>query len=165
MTIEAPPFERPTVDEVAALLRARTKDLDGVEVGTFNDNTRPTGTEAESIIDMAMDEISGITGRHAGACSNLAHTMATIRAAMWIEVSYWPEQVPTGRSVYQALADQYAPMVESLRACVEGDVPGDGETKAGYRFGVLDVHGWTASPYYDAPEVPPPPPPEQAATS
>jgi hypothetical protein len=33
---------------------------------------------------------------------------------------------------------------------------GDGTTHAGYRFGVLDVHGWTASPYYGAPEVPAP---------
>jgi hypothetical protein len=40
-------------------------------------------------------------------------------------------------------------------ACAEGNVPDDGGedgTNRGYRFGVLDVHGWTASPYYAAPD-------------
>jgi hypothetical protein len=32
----------PSVLDVAALLRARTKDSTGHEVGTFNDYTRPT---------------------------------------------------------------------------------------------------------------------------
>jgi hypothetical protein len=32
----------PSVLDVAALMRARTKDSNGIEVGTFNDDTRPT---------------------------------------------------------------------------------------------------------------------------
>jgi hypothetical protein len=35
----------PSVLDVAALLRARTKDVNGVEVGTFTDDTRPTSSQ------------------------------------------------------------------------------------------------------------------------
>ena len=35
----------PSVADVAALLRGRTKDSNGVEVGTFNDDTRPTSSQ------------------------------------------------------------------------------------------------------------------------
>lgn len=157
MTVEPPAFPTPTVDDVAALLRARTKDLDGREVGTFNANTRPTDTEAQRIIDMACAEVAGISGDVGARCEPLASSLATIRAAMWIEISHWPEQIPTGRSVYQALADQYTAGLADLRTCAEGNLPDGGGTDsvAGYRFGVLDVHGWTASPYYGAPVVPP----------
>ena len=35
----------PSVADVGALLRVRTKDINGEEVGTFNDDTRPTSAQ------------------------------------------------------------------------------------------------------------------------
>lgn len=43
MSMEPYPIDiTPSVANVAALLRARTKDVNGDEIGTFNDDTRPT---------------------------------------------------------------------------------------------------------------------------
>jgi len=82
-----------------------------------------------------------------------------VRAAMWVELSYFPEQVRSDRSVYQELAEQFQRGMPALINCVEGNVPGstgDDATAIGpWRFGMLDVHGWTASPYYGSPEYPP----------
>lgn len=153
-----PDWSVPSSDDVATLLRARTKDLDGNEVGVFNDYTRPTGTEVDRIIAMAYAEIAALAGAAISAqCGGTATWLTTLRAAMWVELSYWPEQVRSDRSVYAELAEQWTQGLPLLRECVAGNLPDSGgETNAGYRFGVLDVHGWTASPYYDAPVVPEP---------
>jgi hypothetical protein len=152
--IEPLPF--PTVADVARLLRARTKDLTGTEIGTFNDNTRPTGDEVDELIKLAYAEVTGQSGTRLGdPCAGGASALIVIRAAMWVELSYFPEQVRSDRSVYQELADQYTAGVPRLIACVEGNVPGAGGeegTNASYRFGALNVHGWTASPYYGSPD-------------
>jgi hypothetical protein len=41
----------PSVADVAALLRARTKDVNGEEIGTFNDDTRPTSAQVLTLIE------------------------------------------------------------------------------------------------------------------
>lgn len=151
----------PTSDDVAALLRARTKDLDGNELGIFNANTRPTNDEVEHLITLAYAEVTAQTGATLGArCMDAARALIAIRAAAWVELSYFPEQVRSDRSVYRELADQWTAGMPALIACVEGNAPGAGEdgSTAGYRFGVLDVHGWTASPYYGVPAEPAPDP-------
>ena len=152
----APPvLVEPTIDDVAALLRARTKDLNGNELGTFTPDTRPTGTEVERLIDMAYAEVAGSVGSVVyDPCAKSATALVAVRAAMWVELSYFPEQVRSDRSVYAELATQWSDGLEALRACVAGNVPSDGgATNIGYRFGVLNVHGWTASPYYGSPDV------------
>jgi hypothetical protein len=156
-----PPLPPPTTAEVAALLHARTKDLTGNEVGDFTANTRPTDTQVVALISMAYNEVTGQTGILLGdPCASAARALITIRAAMWVEASFFPEQVRSDRSVYQELADEFTAGLPRVIACVEGNVPSAGGTEGAgtYRFGVLDVHGWTASPYYGAPAVPPPDP-------
>jgi hypothetical protein len=54
---------KPSLDEVATMLRARTVDENGNEVGTFNDTTSPTATQAEQIIDSAYDLVLLRVGR------------------------------------------------------------------------------------------------------
>lgn len=160
----AAPLELPTTADVAAILRARTKDLDGAEVGDFTDNTRPTGTEVDRLIAMAYAEVSGQVGTNLyEPCASSARTLIAVRAAMWVELSYWPEQVRSDRSAYAELEDQWTASLPALIACVEGNLPGaGGESPLGYRFGTLDVHGWTSSPYYGTVETPLPvePPPD-----
>lgn len=154
----------PTAADVAALLRARTKDLTGNELGVFTPDTRPTNTEVEHLITLAYAEVTGMSGVYlAERCADLASTLIVIRAAMWVELSYFPEQVRSDRSVYRELAEQFSLGLPNLSACVEGNLPdagGAGGTNAYFRFGTLDVHGWTASPYYGIPPDPPYPPHE-----
>jgi hypothetical protein len=156
--VDIPPLEKPTPDDVATILRARTKDLTGTELGTFTADTRPTDTEVARIIDLAYAEVTGRCGLYIGSsCAAGAKSLVVIRAAAWIELSYFPEQVRSDRSVYAELVAQFDPGVQAVMDCVAGNVPdpGDADSNATFRFGVLDVHGWTASPFYGAPEVPP----------
>jgi hypothetical protein len=149
-TPDPPPLVKPTTVDVAAILRARTKDLDGQEVGDFNANTRPTGTDVEKIIDLAYNEVTGRSGVYLGTrCASLAYALVTIRAAMWVEGSYWPEQVRSDRSIFAELAEQYTNGVTTLDTCVAGNLPGDGGTdddSMALGFGMLDVHGATSVP-------------------
>jgi hypothetical protein len=52
----------PSVADVAALLRARTKDVNGDEIGTFNDDTRPTSAQVITLIDEAVVDIQARMG-------------------------------------------------------------------------------------------------------
>jgi hypothetical protein len=95
---------RPTVDEVAALLRARTKDASGNEVGTFTDKTRPTDAEVEMLITNGCAKIASLVGWDVPADAQPEAThLAAIVAACEVETSYYPEQVRTDRSAYQQL--------------------------------------------------------------
>lgn len=149
------PWVKPTVQDVAAVLRARTKDLTGEELGDFTDDTRPTGTEVERLIDLAYAEVCGYAGTAmAERCAGFARSLVIIRAAWWIEGSYWPEQVRTNRSIYDELRQQFLDGIPALQSCVEGNLPdGDGEgTSLGY--GMLNVHGWTSVGTFEIPDPP-----------
>jgi hypothetical protein len=107
----------PTVEEVAALLRARTQDDNDKEIGTFDDSTRPTGEEVQHIIDLSEDMIYGVTGDMtnlpcpgADQVRESAHSFWILLAAMLVELSYFPEQVENNRSPY----DQYKELFDSL---------------------------------------------------
>lgn len=133
----------PTVAEVAALLRARTRDSVGNEVGTFNSSTSPTDTEATSIIASVVGSLSGALGadipdapdRDGGgdvdALRDSAKYLATLKAAMLIELSYFPEQIGTDRSPYNAYKEMYDTDLPGLLEGISeargggGDGPGD----------------------------------------
>lgn len=113
----------PTVEEVAAFIRARTKTQGGKEAGTFNpaanwtdgsgDGTRPTAEQVQTEIENALPKITGVVGADIpdapgsdpDAYRNAAERVAALRTAALIELSYWPEQVNTGRSTYPQLKE------------------------------------------------------------
>lgn len=108
----------PEVPAVAAFLRARTKTEGGEEAGTFNpaaywtDNsgrgTRPTAEQATEQIANAIGDISGIVGEDIDErFHEPAKRVVALRAALLIELSYFPEQVATGRSPYAQLKELY----------------------------------------------------------
>lgn len=114
----------PTVDDVAAILPARA------DHGTFDENTRPTDVQVEVLIDRAMDEIAGriggfdILSDHNRA---LARDLAAIRAAMGVELGYYPEQTNTDRSAYENLRELYETGLEGLI----GGIPDSDSTRKG----------------------------------
>lgn len=108
----------PTVDQVGALLRARTKDKNGVEKGTFTANTRPTRAEAYTIIQSTADDVVGKFSSVATPCQETAREAIKLKAAMEIELSYFPEQVATGRSPFEQYRELYTDSMENLEACV-----------------------------------------------
>lgn len=130
----------PALSDVGAVLRARTTDTNGAQVGSFTVNTRPTGQQVQDLIDQfAVPNVAAVTGEVPAAAWEAARSAAAINAAMYVELSYFPEQINSGRSPYPQLKEMYDQMLARLTAIVAeegGDVPGE------------DVAGPTLDPHY-----------------
>jgi hypothetical protein len=89
---------------VATLLRARTKDSNGNELGYWSEDTRPTLNEVLEYIRMACGELLLCTGAWLPPQMWLMseHVIA-LKAALLIELAYWPEQIETDQSPYLEL--------------------------------------------------------------
>jgi hypothetical protein len=123
---------RPTVDDVAALLRARTKNGSGNEVGTFDNTTRPTDIEVERLITNGVAKVASVVGYTLpDDCWEEAAHLACLVAACQIELSYWPEQVRTERSPYSMLWQQYQLDIGPFAEYVATVQPSGISTKAG----------------------------------
>src|SRR5262245_21838136 len=120
------PTWAPTVADVAALIRARTKDNNGNELGTFTTATRPTDAQAQEAIAHAVLGLGEKVGAVGTQCEPTAKLCAGYGAAAEIELSYFPEQARTDRSPYQFLVKRYEALLEGVRECVLGDIPGMG---------------------------------------
>jgi hypothetical protein len=116
----------PTPTDVARLLRARTKDSHGTELGDWSDDTRPTAEEVADLIDQAAGPVLARIGRlEDAAMADLlpaARHLVTLGAAMLVEKSYFPEQVASERSAYAAYQAEYA----DCQAALVGDGSGEG---------------------------------------
>lgn len=126
-----PTSDWPTsVAAVGSILRARTRDTQGNELGTFTADTRPTADQVLSLLNTAVGDLAAAVGADLPAAVwPQAAVVASYKAAMLVELSYFPEQVATGRSPYEQLRELYLEAMNSLKAAVVeegGDVPGDG---------------------------------------
>lgn len=97
----------PTLGEVGALLRIRTRDArTGVELGTFTENTRPTDDQVRLLIVKADSKVAARFGN--GLPETLrekTRTVTAIRAAMLVELSFFGDQIRAGRSPYTELKE------------------------------------------------------------
>lgn len=118
----------PTLEAVGSLLRARTVDTNGNELGTFTAATRPTANQVEDIIVMAVDEVAvALAGDAPERLWGAAGSLATYRAAMLVELSYFPEQVAQGgRSPYEHYERLYDIGLPRLIANLQDPTPGNG---------------------------------------
>ena len=126
----APAAYLPTITEVGALVRTRTKDPTGNELGTFTSATRPTTPEVETLIDAASDEVTTEVGTVLpDSVVVFTRALIALRAAMLVELTYFPEQVAQGRSPYDQYERMFNARMKSLCKAVEdaakGDTPGD----------------------------------------
>jgi hypothetical protein len=91
----------PTVAEVALLLRARTKDANGNDPGTFTDLTRPTGQEVTDIIQTVANELVDSVGvTDLGDRPSAARTVIALETAERIEAGYFPEELKEQQTAY-----------------------------------------------------------------
>jgi hypothetical protein len=89
-TIDATPAN------VAALLRARTKDAGGNELGTWTPETRPTLAQVDETLALAAGIVEARVGVPVDACASAFAVAVCFEAACMIEKSYFPEQVESG---------------------------------------------------------------------
>jgi hypothetical protein len=92
----------PTNTAIGALLRARTKDTAGNELGFFNNNTRPTDDEVAALARNGASHLINLVGVPIpDSMLGEAERLVALYTAMQVELSYFPEQVATGRSPYE----------------------------------------------------------------
>jgi hypothetical protein len=97
-----PDTMRPTVAQVATLLRARTRNTQGDEFGTFTADTRPTDSQVEDTISLAIHDTMNKLDTE-DIPEDMYATVQVLNAllsAMLVELSYFPDQVSTNRSAY-----------------------------------------------------------------
>jgi hypothetical protein len=115
----------PTLSEVGALLRTRTVDTAGNELGTFSSGTHPTGDEALALLNQAARDVALHVGKDVPeALIEDTKELVKYRAAMLIELSFFPEQVSAQRSPYAQYKDLYdtgLPVLVEAISDVEGD--------------------------------------------
>jgi hypothetical protein len=138
----------PLVADVGAILRARTKDSNGAELGTFTANTRPTGDQVDELIETAISDLESEVGSVPDKLQDAARRVAAIGTALLVELSFFPEQIANGRSPYDQLKELYDSRFTRLKAQID-EVNSGGEVGASdallpeYSFPELNSLGWS----------------------
>lgn len=114
------PAWAPSVQDVAALLRARTKDASGREVGDFTSETRPTDTDVERLLIFGCGDVTANVGTElAQSLWAEARALAALKTACYVEQSYWPEQVGSDRSSWTEMWQMFTYQLANLRAAAD----------------------------------------------
>lgn len=159
---------KPSVAHVGALLRTRTVDDDGNKLGTFtNDDTEPTEDQAVEVIDEAVAEMESNVGTDIPVpLIRATRAVTSLLAAMNVELSYFPEQVGTDKSPYEALERRYNSalprLIKALDDVQQGGDPGaqDDELVPLFNFDEVSLTGeMTYDPVTERWVLRDPPPP------
>lgn len=156
---------QPTVKEVATHILARTVNQYGVRLGTFTIDTTPTQAEAEQVIAITMPEIADAVGETIPEFLwDDTQVVASIKAAMQIEIAFFPEQIASNRSPYNALNVKYTAALDNLVHQVsvagtgsEGTVVAGASNTAQFAFPPafpLMSYPWPPYPYWIFPVRP-----------
>jgi hypothetical protein len=139
----------PSPDDLATLLRARTKDANGTELGKWSDETRPTETDVARLIALAASELVPVD--FTGPCTRSARSAIAYHAACLIELSYFPEQVRSDRSPYEELKVLADAARAELDVCISSGAPdsGGGAGGEGYAYHSLNIDSETTARYYE----------------
>lgn len=130
---------RPSLEQVASVIWARTKNSGGVQLGTFDDTTRPTGDQVENLIDLALSDAAASLGQDIPADLWAGVTMlVAIGTANVIQASYWPEQVGQNSTVFDYWTNWYEMGLTKMALAVRAINDGDGEGADG----IADLPMW-----------------------
>lgn len=117
--------------DVGGILRTRTKDDHGNELGTFTDSTRPTAAQVAERLGSATNDVAEAVGMEVpAALVGRARSVAALGAALEIELSFFPEQIGTGRSPYEQLKVLYDDRLRRLVTAAQSGGDEDAGTGA-----------------------------------
>jgi hypothetical protein len=121
----------PEASDVASILRARTYNDESKLEGEWSTETRPTLDQVIALIQRSYVEVAARVGQvieEESPYFDYAKNVVAIRAAMWVELSYFPEQSDEDRdTVYKELKELYAEELGNLIA----SLPDSTSTKKG----------------------------------
>jgi len=122
---------RPTLMDVGALDLARTRDANGVPLKTFTVDTIPTGDDVERLIDKSVNNLRPQIGTEIPAdLVQEAQDVAALRTAMYIELTYFANEVAQNRSPYPQYKELYDEKVPILRNAISAEEAGMDVTDA-----------------------------------
>lgn len=109
---------RPTVQEVATLIRARTVDNNGNEIGVFTNTTTPNASQVDELIDKAVEDLYPIfkstvadapvpPNSSPEAYREAVSALAAARAALLVELTHFGKEVSQGNSPYKQMYEDY----------------------------------------------------------
>lgn len=128
-----PPIDtvRPSISDIATLLRARTTNAVG-ETGAFTSSTKPTADQVDALIGVAYAFVTQRAGEDAlTRAPQLARHACALYTAMLVELSYYPEQTDEDGSAYQRFKEQFEEaMIALIGAAHEGGRTGRMESVA-----------------------------------
>jgi hypothetical protein len=134
---------RPDAADVGALLRARTRDSSGNELGTFTADTRPTNLEVDQLIDQGNDDVRAeLPETVSPQLVERVKSLMALATALRIEISYFPDQVASGRSPFEQYRTLYRDGLRAVAAAVQGNQPG----------GPTRIHSMPLATTYGIPE-------------
>jgi len=135
----------PVTADVGAILRARTVDANGNELGDFTSATRPTATEVTNLILQASRDVEAQLGTLPSSTQvqDMGKHLIALKTAMLVEISYFPEQVGTGRSPYEQLRQMFE---DELKRALMFE-SSDGENAGADEGGGLTVHSFPNTVY------------------
>lgn len=113
---------KPTLPEVAALLRARTLDKYGNELAAFTSDTRPTDVQAQEVIDSAYNLVILRVGRIDAFSTEIidqAKSVTALLAARLIETVYYPEQATQEQSAASIYGEMYEAAIDGLEQAIK----------------------------------------------
>jgi hypothetical protein len=124
-----------TSADIARLMPSRVQET--VEsVIDFNTDTTPSKAQVEAIIQDAAEELAlSVDDDIPTAAQPLAKRVLTFRAAMLVELGYFPNQIDTGESPYPQLKEEYETwlkrLIESVQDIAAGGDPGSSDDAPG----------------------------------
>jgi hypothetical protein len=134
----------PTLETIAAIIRARVKTRMGGEVPIWTADTRPTDLQVQMLVPVAALDMLPCVGDSETLPEKYWQPVSlcvALRTAMLIELSYFPEQVSQDRSAFAEYAAMYATMKESTCTIISND-PDVANTSDSIPTATFPGYGW-----------------------
>lgn len=117
----------PSASEVGKILYTRTVDDTGAYLGTFTSKTRPTlEVASETIIQAGQDVDKMIGDDIPPSMWDDAKRVVALRAAMLIELTFFPEQIASARSPYDRIKELFDEQIKALSVVIEAQEVAEG---------------------------------------
>ena len=134
----------PTLDQIAAIIRARLKNRLSGEDATWSESTRPTAAQVRELIPIAAIDVLPCLGDPSALPIKYYEGVSgvvALRTAMMIELGFFPEQVASDRSAYS----EYLGFYNMAKAAICGILAEDPDVTAiqyDIPTGNFPCYGW-----------------------
>jgi hypothetical protein len=131
-TFNGEPIEyTPSLQDVGHVVLSRTRDSNGNVLGTFTDDTQPTDDEVRILIQKALDDSIPLIGTDIpDELIQEAQNIVSIRTAMYIELTFYANEVAMNRSVYPELKVLFDEKTKTLASAIIAVESGESMTDA-----------------------------------